>query len=87
MTQKEKLLFSEITYPVPTIFLFKKLMSDPEMFNRTAVLSPENGFRKEMATQPNYTIITRHHCNTIYFFLHICFHSTDTRACSIQPLK
>lgn len=50
MTQKEKLLFSEITYPVPTIFLFKKLMSDPEMFNRTAVLSPENGFRKEMAT-------------------------------------
>jgi len=61
-------LLLKITCPLPMIFLLKRFTSDPETFNPTAVPRPENRFRKEMATQLNYTIITGHHCNTIYFF-------------------
>lgn len=45
-------VLSEITQPYPIIFLLKELMSNPEIFNRTAVLSPENRFRKNDNSAP-----------------------------------
>lgn len=61
-------------------------MSDPELLNRTAGLSLENKFRKKMAVQLNYTIITRHHWDTIYYYYTFVF-IAQTIPCSIQLLR
>lgn len=41
-------------------------MSDVEIFDRTTILNPETGLRKEIATHPSYSVTAGDHCNNVY---------------------